>query len=65
MGGVCMKRCIAALVILCLLLTCPHVLAADEPPADPETETAGESLPETGESEAGLPESGEASQDAG
>lgn len=60
-----MKRCIAALVILCLLLTCPHVLAADEPPADPETETAGESLPETGESEAGLPESGEASQDAG
>ena len=47
-----MKRCIAVLLILCLLLVCPRVLAADEPPAETETETAGETLPETGEGEA-------------
>ena len=62
-----MKRCIAALLILCLFLACPRTLAADDPPKDPETETAGEALPEadTGESEesppsteAGEPEEG-------
>ena len=54
-----MKRCIATLLILCLLLACPRVLAADEPPAEPETET-GETLPKTGEGEeADLPEAGE------
>ena len=50
-----MKRCIAVLLILCLLLVCPRVLAADEPPAETETETAGETLPETGEGEEAPP----------
>ncbi|MBO4677521.1 MAG: S-layer homology domain-containing protein [Oscillospiraceae bacterium] len=50
-----MKRCIAVLLILCLLLACPRALAADEPPAEQETETAGESLPETGEGEEAPP----------
>ncbi|MBR5701914.1 MAG: S-layer homology domain-containing protein [Oscillospiraceae bacterium] len=50
-----MKRCIAVLLILCLFLVCPRVLAADEPPAEPETETAGETLPETGEEEEAPP----------
>ena len=56
-----MKRCIAVLLILCLLLACPRALAADEPPTEQETETAGESLPETGESEEApsAPETGE------
>ncbi len=55
-----MKRCIAVLLILCLLFVSPCVLAADETSAEPETETAEETLPET---EAGeepvLPETGE------
>ena len=59
-----MKRCISILLILCLLLACPHVLAADEPPAEPETESAGEALPENGEAEnpASPEESGEAGE---
>ncbi len=60
-----MKRCIAVLLILCLLLVCPRVLAADEPPAETETETAGETLPETGEGEEAppAPEAGEPGED--
>ena len=61
-----MKRCIAVLLILCLILTAPCALAADEPPEDQGTETAGESLPENGEAEepsAGA-ETGEAPEDA-
>ncbi len=54
-----MKRCIAVMLILCLLLACPRALAADEPPAEAETETTGEALPETGEGEeAAAPEDG-------
>lgn len=61
-----MKRCIAALLILCLLLACPRALAADEPPAEPETETAGEALPETDKGEGAPPasESGGAGEEA-
>ena len=60
-----MKRCIAVLLILCLLLACPHALAANEPPEEPGTETGEESLPETGTEEASpAEEAGEPGEEA-